>query len=138
MIKYKSGYKYQLVEAYARKIPLTGYSIFTEYIILDVQGNLVIKKGYAWDGATGFPDIEEVIEASLVHDAGYQLISIGCLSRETKKVWDDIFTEIVDEVCKRLQRSKIESKMLEGILHKGVELFGFNGLGPERPVITTP
>ena len=49
-IRYKSDYKYQLAESYEISISIKpSHNITTDFITLDTQGNLVVKKGYAWD-----------------------------------------------------------------------------------------
>jgi hypothetical protein len=51
------------------------------------DGILVIKKGYAWDGMTGYPDSKRNKKASLAHDIGYQMSNCGN-SPFTKKIVD--------------------------------------------------
>ena len=73
-ILYNGGYKYQLKETSTIAIDISPETpIDTEYITLDSQGNLTIKKGYAWDGPSG-PTIDTLtfMRGSLVHDALYQ------------------------------------------------------------------
>lgn len=75
-IKYKGGYKYQLFVEYTLKVGIKpDQDIITDFIDLNKDGNLTIKKGYAWDGAS-FPAIntKTFMRGSLVHDALYQLI----------------------------------------------------------------
>ena len=43
-------------------------------IYLSTTGELTIKAGYGWDGATGAIDTESIMRASLVHDALYELL----------------------------------------------------------------
>lgn len=75
-IKYKGGYKYQLVEDYKCKTnicPLV--NIHTEYISLTISGWLTIRSGYAFDGPSGPAiDTKNFMRGSLVHDAFYQLM----------------------------------------------------------------
>ena len=74
-IKYRSGYKYQLVEEYQVRVSLIPENdIKTDFIELSTEGMLIIKKGYAWDGPSG-PTIDtpNFMRGSLVHDALYQL-----------------------------------------------------------------
>lgn len=98
-IKYRSGYKYQLAEPHKCKVkvyPQEG--IITEYIELDVNGNLVIKQGYAWDGASGPTfDSKSSMRASLVHDALYQLIRHGFLRVTDRMAIDLEFRKICIE-----------------------------------------
>jgi hypothetical protein len=73
---YRSGYKYQLAEDFH----LTGTIIPKKdsdehFLSIRMDGKLIIKKGYAWDGVSGpIQDTNENMRASLVHDAYYQLM----------------------------------------------------------------
>jgi hypothetical protein len=80
-IKYREGYKYQLAEDYSDNILLAPpEDIRTEWIDLDAEGNLLIRKGYAWDGASGPTfDTKDSMRGSLIHDALYQLFRLGHL-----------------------------------------------------------
>lgn len=51
-----------------------------DYACLHLDGLLIIKKGYAWDGPSG-PTIDtpSFMRGSLVHDAFYQLMREGLL-----------------------------------------------------------
>ena len=77
-IFYKSGYKYQLHKTYVHQLrfrPPIEETVETDYIILTPDGVLTIKKGYAWDGASGPTyDSKNSMRGSLVHDVIYQLI----------------------------------------------------------------
>lgn len=96
-IKYRSDYKYQLAEGYAISISIKPKeNIKTEFIDLDTDGNLTVKKGYAWDGPSGpVKDTKENMRASLIHDALYQLMRNNELkSRTHRKAADQIFKDI--------------------------------------------
>jgi len=89
-ITYKNGYKYQLYNNY--KIKTTIYpksNITTDFIDLDKNGTLTIKKGYAWDGASGIAiDTCNFMRGSLVHDALYQLMRNDLIDRVVYKfIW---------------------------------------------------
>ena len=92
-IKYIDGYKHQLYETYSVKLrnnPLVVYD--GEYLSLDINGILTIKKGYAWDGASGPTwDTKNCKRASLVHDALYQLMREEVLPRKYRKSADYLF-----------------------------------------------
>ncbi len=90
MIHYKKGYKYQLVKdkAFVTNVyPVE--NIVTDWIWLGVDGILLVKKGYAWDGPSG-PTIDtpSFMQGALVHDALYQLGREGLLSEVWRKVAD--------------------------------------------------
>lgn len=111
-IKYRSGYKHQLAEEYNVKIRIKPQAeIVTEYISLDTHGKLSIKKGYAWDGASGpVPDTRRVLRASLVHDALYQLMrtqSDRFPREEYRRAADLLFKEMCIEDGVARSKAKI-------------------------------
>jgi len=67
-------YKYQLTEDYSVDSGIkVKEKIDTPFIILEPDGNLTIKKKYAWDGPSGPTiDTKTFMRGSLVHDAFYQ------------------------------------------------------------------
>lgn len=107
-ISYRKGYKYQLAEDFS--INLGDYlygvgldeGINEQFIYLDAKMNLLIRSGYAWDGASG-PTIDtaDSMKASLVHDALYQLIRERKLPHEWKDYADEIFHALclADGMC---------------------------------------
>lgn len=81
-IRYRAGYKYQLVNDYQVQLRFIRpeYDIETEFIRLTRDGLLWIRHGYAWDGPSGTTfDTPDSMRGSLVHDALYQLIRDGYL-----------------------------------------------------------
>lgn len=69
-IKYRAGYKYQLVSDYIIETKILGYNIDTKYIKLFPDGKLTIIEGYAWDGCSGpTKDDKTNMRGGLVHDA---------------------------------------------------------------------
>lgn len=90
MIKYKSGYKYQLIETYNVRLKIKPSKlIVSEYITLSKSGNLTIEKDYCWDGASGPAiDTKNFMRGSLVHDALYQLMCEGYISKKWRKQAD--------------------------------------------------
>ncbi len=96
-ITYRSDYKYQLAEGYVINISIKPKSnIESEFINLDINGKLKVKKGYAWDGPSGpVKDTKKNMRASLVHDALYQLMRNEQLSSRThRKAADQKFKDI--------------------------------------------
>lgn len=63
-------------------------------VSLHIDSSLSIQKGYEWDGATGYPDVVQIIRASLVHDALYDLIREGVLNKKHRKKADKLFRKI--------------------------------------------
>lgn len=91
-IAYREGYKYQLVVSYDGNIPLyPPRDIRTEYIDLNKRGEILIRRGYAWDGPSGpAVDTSNFMRGSLIHDALYQLIRRGHLDRSMRGESDEI------------------------------------------------
>lgn len=99
-IRYKSGYKHQLHEDYSVNINIVPIQpLICNYIQLNDRGALTISAGYCWDGPSGpLPDTRRNMRASLVHDALYQLMRLGMLDRNLKKIpADKIFMIICVE-----------------------------------------
>ena len=95
-VKYRKGYKYQVadrVNIYVGVIP--DHNIRTPFIQLDMDGWLSVGSGYAWDGMSGARDTKNSMLASLVHDALYQLMRRGHLSRSHRSQADRIFHQIL-------------------------------------------
>jgi len=103
-MKYKEGYKYQLVEDFILILsdcPHIPGMFFKgkEYwinkftcIYQNEQGfSLLILKGYAWDGATGALDTKNFMAPSMVHDALLESIGLGKLPADEWKLWTDNF-----------------------------------------------
>ena len=126
-IKYRSGYKYQLDEDHAIGISIKPTSDITkQFIVLDTGGNLMVKKGYAWDGPSGpVRDTDGNLRASLVHDALYQLMRNEDLSREPhRKAADQAFRDI----CKADGVSRIRAFLY----YKALRKFGKKAASPEN------
>lgn len=95
-IFYKKGYKYRLNKQYSQMIPIKPTrDINTPYISLNEYGNLVIKQGYAWDGPSGPSiDTKSFMRGSLVHDALYQLMAEGYLTKTYRNKADKLLKRI--------------------------------------------
>lgn len=98
-LRYKQGYKFWVAEDYVLDIgerirPVrAGGNSFVE---LSEAGVLTVRRGYAWDGASGPAiDTENWRTASLVHDALYQLIREGVLVMAHRKAADDLMRDIL-------------------------------------------
>lgn len=98
-IRYGAGYKYQLKADYSCAIEIRPPDrIRTEYIDLDCDGWLTIRKGYAWDGPSGPTiDTDTFMRGSLAHDAAYQLIREGHLPQEARPLADQMLRRICKE-----------------------------------------
>ena len=85
-IIFRKGYKYQLGEDYVHPLPtwFLGFKAINHpfYAIQHNNGNprLVIRHGYAWDGASGPAiDTPNFMRGCLVHDVFYQMLREGTL-----------------------------------------------------------
>lgn len=99
-IRYTEGYKYQLEEDHRVQTDITpvvpGGNRFVQ---LTLDGLLLIRAGYAWDGASGPAiDTPSFMRGSLVHDALYQLIRLGVVpSAGGRQQADQLLRQIVLE-----------------------------------------
>lgn len=134
MIRYSEGYKYQLEALYACETPVTGTLIEDDLFTIYESGLLVIRKGFAWDGASGPTfDSKSSMRASLVHDVFCICMRDGRLSYEK---WQDTVNEFFRQQC-------IEDGMWHwraGLWHAAVELAdaGNPDQGRDRVVLTAP
>lgn len=94
-MKYKGGYKYQLVGDEYYETGIKGYVISTRWLELGLDGTLLVKDGNAWDGPSGPTfDTPSFMRGSLIHDALYKLIRKGYLPQHYKNVADLILKDI--------------------------------------------
>jgi hypothetical protein len=121
-LEYKSGYKYQLATG-------VSYGMPKEFRKLEVRirsktnvtwvklqnGNLFIREGYAWDGASGPTiDTKNSMRGSLVHDALYQMIEEELLPRRMRDDADDVFYDILRADGMSWIRAKVWYRMVRG------------------------
>jgi hypothetical protein len=84
---------------------------------ITTEGNLIIRKGYSWDGPSGPTiDTKNFMEGSLIHDALYQLMREKVLPQNERKKAD----EILRKVCLRDGMSKFRA----WYVYKAVRLGG--------------
>lgn len=94
-LAYSEGFKYQIrendFEVFVGDWGQTK-SIDSEWIKLTLDGWLTIRLGYAWDGCSG-PTIDgrKSMRASVIHDAGYELIRKRFLPSNSKEAVDKTF-----------------------------------------------
>jgi len=133
MIKYKKGYKYQLVEDYYTQVDIIGYEVMTDFIFLGLTGMLNIAKYYAWDGPSGPTfDTKNFMEGSLVHDVLYQLMRMDLLPQKCREYADDR----LKADCIRDGMSKFRARYV----HWGVNLGAKAAANPKnkRKIYTAP
>jgi len=104
-IEYKTGYKYQLHADTIVHIPVlapyAGRSL--GFIEILPAGRLKIKKGYAWDGASGPTyDSLSTMRAALIHDVLYQLMRNKIIPESFRGMADELLYDIGtnDGMCK--------------------------------------
>lgn len=103
-MKYREtkGYKYLLEEDEHIEVLIPGI-IDHKYIKLD-EGELIVKKGYAWDGSSiplkkilkliGWDADKYCKTASLIHDALCQLMREALLSKKHKEYIDALYRKM--------------------------------------------
>ncbi len=134
-VYYKEGYKYQTQETIEEKLSFgPKEDILTDYIKFLRDGTIILKKGYAWDGATCFPDFKWIIRGSAVHDAGYQLLRLGLLPPEFK----DKFDRELQTHCS--EDGPAVLKPVYYAVYQAVARFGGGNAmaGTERPILVAP
>lgn len=99
MIYFQKGFKYQLIKDYSLNINIqTEAEIVADFIKLSPNGLLMIKKGYAWDGASGPTiDTNNCLRGSLVHDVLYQLMRHQLVDLKHREYVDKLFESICIE-----------------------------------------
>lgn len=98
-IVFNRGYNYQLKRRYSISTPLRpDRAVGNDFVSLTASGKLTLQAAYAWDGASGAPDLASVMRASLVHDGLYQLIREGLLdANDFRDDADELFYELCVE-----------------------------------------
>lgn len=110
---YSEGYRYQIKERFCVSTILRPQSRveIPGYVLLDTDGDLYISGGYAWDGPSGPTyDFPCDMAASLVHDALYQLLIDGGLSKELKPQVDRMLRDIMIEDGAAIWRALVYEK----------------------------
>jgi len=92
--KKRRNWKYRLHRPEWYETGILVEYIETDYITLK-SGRLIIESEYCWDGPSGpcFHNAD-VMRASLIHDALYQLMREGELSHDYREKADEIFRDI--------------------------------------------
>ena len=90
--------KYELLEDYWIDCDIMVRKPITMgFVTLKTTGRLHIYAGYRWNGATGVPDTDSVIRASLVHDALFDLFQVGLLGTYYVTKANTLFKNICKE-----------------------------------------
>ena len=94
---YVDGYKYQLRQPILVHIGLeVDQNIITDLVIYRKDGWMLVRKYFAWDGASG-PTIDTpaTVIASAVHDAGYSLMRQELLSIAARPYFDEAIERLM-------------------------------------------
>lgn len=123
------SYKFELAETVCPPSPFLTEDIdcSSKYVTVE-KGITVIKKGYAWDGSSipfkrflgkitfGKYDPDRYCkEASLVHDAFYQLMRLNFLDRKYKDTIDRLYEKMCIEGAKKIilaSQAVVEKKIM--------------------------
>ena len=134
MIKYKAGFKYQLVGDYTVQTRIiTGRHIKTEFIELTATGELTLKNSYACDGPSGpTVDTKTFMRGAFGHDGKYQLIRMGLISER----WREIADQELREDCLEDGMNPFRA----WYVYKSVQIGGKKAASPEskKKVLTAP
>lgn len=97
-LEYRDGYKYQLAKDYTHRVPILGYTIDTEFLQLNPEGFMTLKRSYATDGPSGLTfDTRNSIRGAFIHDAIYWLIRNGLIEKKYKELADILLRDICIE-----------------------------------------
>lgn len=134
-IRYKEGYKYQIVDASVTDISIKPeQDIQSDYIDLTSEGELTIKKGYAWDGPSG-PTVDTLnfMRGSLVHDALYQLMREKHLEKAR-------YRKPADKEMRKICREDGMNPIRALVVYLGVRIGGGPSADPanKKKVVTAP
>lgn len=140
MIRFKKGYKYQLTSPWRWKLR-GNFTIVSDYRnqyywISKERREIGAYVGCAWDGASGFPDFDWIMEASLGHDILHWLIEKGIIPESEN---DQIDAELA-EIIRERGRSRIPDWLLRfraWYVQKATNLVD-GKLGKSKPEITIP
>lgn len=131
-MKYRSGYKYQLAKTEIVDVGIDGFKVNHNFFNLDPSGVLIIKEGYAWDGASGAIDTKSIMRGALVHDCLYQMIRERLLPVEFRS-WAD---KVLKDICLQDGMSSIRAEWV----YQAVRRFGSPAAKPEntKPILEAP
>ena len=94
----KVTYKYKLQEDEVFFVDIKDFDIKTDYFELNINGVLVVKRNYCFDGASGPTiDTKNSMRASLLHDVLYQMMRERLLPQSYRAYADKMLTKICIE-----------------------------------------
>ncbi|MCB4365394.1 hypothetical protein KIH07_16750 [Hydrogenophaga taeniospiralis] len=106
VVHYKAGYRYQLTEGWEMWVASAGiYPVNgpggNDFVWLTIDGRLIVRRHYAWDGASGpaYND-KAFVRPALGHDAICQLWQLGVI--------DDAGRRAADKLLGRMLRNDMK------------------------------
>jgi len=88
---YTDGWKYRVESSIAYKLQCA-YDFTAPHdggwFAITLDGWLLIFAGFAWDGATKFPDFDWIKTPSLIHDALHNAIALGVIPEHQNDLID--------------------------------------------------
>jgi hypothetical protein len=130
---YTTGYRHQTSREISVQTPIKpDREIETFFLCLDVTGLLTLKRGFAWDSASGptFPS-KKGRGPSAVHDAFYKLFRMGLLD---PKVW----RSVADELFYRQLRENGMNRFRARMWYKAVRKLAGGAAKKPRKVFSVP
>jgi hypothetical protein len=118
VIRYQSGIKYQIYEEAEYDLQVSGLIIRHSYDgkfygVNQLTRTLYVKEGFAWDGATMFPDFDWILEASLWHDVLHLLIAQGVIPTSENNKIDEELARAIRKFGGDESRGRIADTMLK-------------------------
>lgn len=96
-VHWKTGHG-ELRETFRHKTPIYGHEAYTSHIRLASNGTIVLLAGYIWDFGSGpAVDTPDMVYASIVHDALYELMKLDRLPWGMRKAVDNHFHDMLKE-----------------------------------------
>ena len=105
------------------KRPGNGKHFENRWISISKRGMISVKNGYAFDGATGVPDIYCAVKAAVFHDPIYQF------AREIAEAWECSVWKVIkwaDAVFYEVMKKHSKGyNIIPRIYYAGVWTFGY-------------
>ena len=116
-------YKYELSEDLVIQTNITGHNISHRFFSLDINGLLIVKGRYKWDGVSGpMYDSDNSMIGGCVHDSFYQMIRLELLPESEK--------ENIDLEMRRLFKACKMWSFRAGYAYHAVDNLGSNSCIP--------
>lgn len=91
---YKIGSAYQVAEDFEYQTAWYGFARVCEQYSLSIDGLLMVKKYYAWDGPSGAFHTKTFVKGSCIHDIGCDMINNGVLPMSMQPLVDEEMMKI--------------------------------------------